>query len=195
LLAATSALIAEQGLEAATVRRIAAAAGCTTGLVTHYFRSKDELLIDVIRTVHEQAAERMRALSAGARGLAALRAVLLEALPLDPRSVTDWRIWLAFWGYAWTSPAVREEHRVRYAIWRRSVRGLLAQAVQDGETPQSLDVDAAAERIIALIDGLGLQATYEPDRLPPARLTAIVDAELSRLAEPAETRPSARTQG
>ncbi|MGH3177968.1 MAG: TetR/AcrR family transcriptional regulator, partial [Streptosporangiaceae bacterium] len=32
-------VIAEEGLEAATMRRIAEAAGCTTGRVTHYFDS------------------------------------------------------------------------------------------------------------------------------------------------------------
>src|SRR5580692_1468139 len=52
-------VIAAEGLEAATMRRIAQAAGCTTGRVTHYFYSKDDMLVAALREVHRRAAERM----------------------------------------------------------------------------------------------------------------------------------------
>ena len=52
-------VIAEEGLEAATMRRIAEAAGCTTGRVTHYFDSKDDVLVAALREVHSRAAKRM----------------------------------------------------------------------------------------------------------------------------------------
>ena len=59
LLEATAAVIAAEGIEAATVRRIAREVGCTTGLVTHYFAEKDELVIGVLHQVHSASAERM----------------------------------------------------------------------------------------------------------------------------------------
>ena len=50
------------------MRRIAEAAGCTTGLVTHYFASKDEILVAALRPSHEAAGARMRAPAGAARG-------------------------------------------------------------------------------------------------------------------------------
>ncbi len=48
-------VIAGAGLENATVRRIAHEAVSTTGLVTHYFANKDEILIAALRHVHRAA--------------------------------------------------------------------------------------------------------------------------------------------
>src|SRR5262247_4675572 len=75
--------IAERGLDAATVREVARGAGASTGRLVHYFRSKDELMLEALRHAGRVVRERMDALLAGARGLAALRAVLLDALPVD----------------------------------------------------------------------------------------------------------------
>jgi AcrR family transcriptional regulator len=189
LVEATAQVIAAEGLRAATVRRIARQVGCTTGLVTHYFPGKDDLMIGALRLVHESAAERMNARSRQAAGLNALRAVLLESLPLTPAGEQEWRVWLAFWGVAWTSPALAEEYRARYGLWRRAIRHLLGEAARLGETRPGLDLGQAADRVVALIDGLGLQACYEPGVLTPDRVVALVDAELAGLAASAQPPP------
>ncbi|HQP20675.1 MAG TPA: TetR family transcriptional regulator, partial [Phenylobacterium sp.] len=54
-------LIAAEGLEGASLRRVAAAAGCTTGAVTHYFGSREVLLAAVLRQAHDAAQARMEA--------------------------------------------------------------------------------------------------------------------------------------
>jgi AcrR family transcriptional regulator len=184
LLEATAQVIAAEGLQAATVRRIARQAGCTTGLVTHYFPGKHDLMIGALRLVHESAAQRMTARSQQTAGLDALRAVLLEALPLTPAGEQEWRVWLAFWGVAWTSPALAEEYRARYGLWRRAIGHLLGEAARLGETMPGLDLGQAADRVVALIDGLGLQACYEPGVLTPERVVALIDAEVAGLAGP-----------
>ena len=76
-------VIAAEGLEAATVRRIAQAAGCTTGLVTHYFDSKDDMLVAALREVHRRAGQRMIRHVGGADIAAVLLEVILDALPMD----------------------------------------------------------------------------------------------------------------
>jgi AcrR family transcriptional regulator len=156
LLEATADVIATEGLQAATVRRIARHASCTTGLVTHYFPDKEGLVIGALGLEHQKAAERM---AASAR-----------------------RVWLSFWGIAWTSLALSQEHRNRYGLWRSAVRHLLGEAARLGETRPGLDLSLEADRLVALVDGLGLQACYEPGVLPPARVLAVIDAELVRLA-------------
>ena len=60
--------------------------------------------------------------------MAALRAVVCEALPIDADSRLEWRIWLAFWGRAFADRALAAEQRRRYRDWRNLVRRLLVAA-------------------------------------------------------------------
>jgi AcrR family transcriptional regulator len=181
ILEATWRVIAREGIEAATMRRIAESAGCTTGLVTHYFAGKDEILIAALREVHAAAGRRMVACLAERRGLAALEAVLLEALPLDAERVQEWKVWLTFWGQALTARALVAEQRSRYAEWRRVVRELLRQARRDRELDPAANVEGCVDETIALVDGLGIQAVFEADRLTPARLRALVREHVRQL--------------
>ena len=176
-MAATWRVIAEDGLEAATVRRIAEAAGCTTGRVTHYFESKDDVLVAALRQVHRSAAERMVPHLA-LTGHAALRSVLLEALPLDDRRRVEWRVWVAFWGRAAADAELRTEQERRYAAWRALLEDLLRRAVPSlGAQARRTSVDVVA----AAIDGLGIQATLEPGVFSQRRLERAVDVLLEHL--------------
>jgi len=53
----TVGIIAREGLEAATVRRIAAEVGCSTTVITHYFSDKHELLLWTYRLLGEFGVE------------------------------------------------------------------------------------------------------------------------------------------
>ncbi|MDX2168536.1 MAG: TetR family transcriptional regulator C-terminal domain-containing protein [Deltaproteobacteria bacterium] len=176
--------IARHGLDASSVRAIARDAGCSTGVLAHYFPDKDALLLHALRLATARTGARMATRARAARGLAALRMVVREALPLDADSRVEWRIWLAFWGRAFADPALAAEQRRRYRVWRHLVRELLAAARRDGELPASLVPGAAADQLVAFIDGVGLQATLEPRRLTRAVQVRMVDAYLARLAAP-----------
>ena len=128
LVAATWAVVAAEGIEAATVRRIAEEAGCTTGRITHYFADKEEVLVAALRQVHRAAGKRMLAATGERSGLEALRAVLAEALPLDEERILEWRVWLAFWGSAATSTSLQAEQHQRYREWRGLLKRVLATA-------------------------------------------------------------------
>lgn len=182
--------IARAGVAASTVRAIARDADCSTGVLQHYFPDKDALLLHALRLVTRQTSGRMAARARGVRGLAALRAVLREALPLDAESRLEWRIWLAFWGRAVHDPDLAAEQRRRYREWRGLIRALLRDAQRDREVSSRLDLAVEADALVAFIDGLGLGATLEPARLSPARQAAMVDAYVRRLAvvRSAETR-------
>ena len=46
--------ITEGGVEGATIRKVADSVGGSTGMITHYFQSKKELVTESIRTFGEQ---------------------------------------------------------------------------------------------------------------------------------------------
>jgi AcrR family transcriptional regulator len=180
---AARAVIARDGLDGASVRRVADELGSSTTAVTHYFSSREELMAAAIGDAYQGAAERMAA-RAGATGgspLATLAATLEEALPLDDERREEARVWVAFWAGAAVSDRLRDVQRVGYAMWRDLVARLLREAARAGELRTGLDPRHEGERLLLLIDGLALQATLEPERLPPRRQRALLRAELERL--------------
>lgn len=153
-------VIASEGLSAASLRKISQQAGCTTGALTHYFANRDELLLQTLRYVHNNAGARMQAIIANEVAAAQsnrdkLRAVLDESLPLDLHRYREWRVWLAFWSASMQTPALSKENARRYQQWQGLVQDLLARLLP----AETLPLETA--RLINLIDGLGVSIVRE----------------------------------
>lgn len=177
---ATFGLLAEGGVEAATMRRVAAAAGATTGRVTHYFDSRVELLIAALREVDRRRQQRISAhdeLDPFER----LRAVLMERLPLDRERLDEVRVWLALAGT--TLPELRDELVHQFVEWDRLVRSLVA----DEHMPDDMTVP-----LVALLDGLALRLTVDSTRRARQAATDALEALL--IGQPA-TRTRATKPG
>lgn len=153
-------VIASDGLNAATLRKVAAEAGCTTGSLTHYFPDRVSLLIEALRSAHYAAGARMFGVASSAKSPEErLRAILLEALPLDDKRLREWKVWLAFWAESAQDAELRDENARRYAEWREVVEDTLSPfcAAKD-------QLDARATHLMALVDGLGLQIALAGQR-------------------------------
>jgi AcrR family transcriptional regulator len=167
-------VVSRDGLEAVTVRRVAAETGMSTSVVSHYFADKDDLLRLAFRLVVERGRARVEAQArAGSAGRA--RALLVTGLPLDAERRAEARVWFSFLGLALTRPDLAVEQRAAYRAWR----GALAAALRDEGLPERLDADAEAAALIALVDGLAVQAAFAPRQVPPARQLALLDARLA----------------
>lgn len=172
-------LISEQGLDAVTIARTAAAAGMSVGLVQHYFRSKDEMLLhafhEVSAAIRSRADERIRA---GAQHQQPISHVLAEAMaefiPLDETRRTEFRVTRAFAGRALDAPALAEVD----VETGRQLRKDIAQAVHNGkecgEVAAELDPWPVAVRLAAVTEGLALQVYRDP-----AGVNGVSAAELS----------------
>lgn len=182
LVAASWDVIAAEGLKGATLRRVAAEAGCTTGALTHYFSDRRALLVGALRAAHFQAGDRMVEAARSARSdFDRLRGVALEALPLDPARLREWRVWLAFWAESMNDPELAAENGRRYGEWRDLLTDLLRPFAKAAER------DAEVSDLVALVDGLGLRlATHHGDAASLAAeqrsCEATLDRHLARLA-------------
>ncbi|MUN41132.1 TetR/AcrR family transcriptional regulator [Actinomadura litoris] len=161
--AAACQVIAASGPAGATMRDIAAAAGCTTGMVTHYFRGKDEVLLAALNSVSRAVADRVAALAADPS--TGIETLLCECLPMDDRRRLEWRVWIAFWGSAAHDPALAREQRDRYRTWREALQLVLATPGRPSGPP----LEEAAETLMTAVDGIGIQAVFDPRRWPPER--------------------------
>jgi AcrR family transcriptional regulator len=181
--AAACRVLAERGCDGATIREVAREVGCSTGVLAHYFADKAEMLGYALKRAGEQTGARMDVrIASAATAAEALRAVLDEALPLDAVRRDEWRVWIAFWGEAIGDAELAELQRARYSIWRGRVRTLLERGMEDGSLVATTDPDFDTARLIAFVDGLGIQATFEPRLMPASKQRALIDAELDRLS-------------
>ena len=171
------------GVEAISLRAVAAEAGWSTGVVAHYFAGKDDLLAFAFRLAGDRASARSRRRAGAAREpLRALRALLAEYLPTDGVRRLEARIWFGVLDRAAALPAMGEVVRRGYAAWGAAVREGVAAAQRAGAVPADRDPDAEAAALIALVDGITVQALASPERLAPGDQERMLDAALARLA-------------
>lgn len=182
LCAAVWRLASRDGLEAVTVRNVADEAGWSTGAVVHYFSDKEDLLLSAFETVADRVRRRVGAAEERTSDpLELARAWLVEGLPLDGERRADVRVWFALLGLALTRPALARAQRLTYRAWRRRVAELLRDAQQNGSIREDVDPSAAAAALVALVDGLAIQATFEPRAMGPRRAEELVDSHLAAL--------------
>jgi AcrR family transcriptional regulator len=179
---ATWRAIATIGLEKTTLRRIADDVNCTTGLVTHYFASKDDLLLAALKKITLTGDKRMREAASGLVGLARLRGLVLSVLPLDEARVLEWRVWLAFWGRAYSTPRLRKEQQARYRAWRQSIQRAVEDAISLGELPSATRAEEETTYLVALIVGLSVNAVVGGNQRESESASAILDRHIARLA-------------
>jgi AcrR family transcriptional regulator len=184
VLVATWRVIARHGLAGTTVREIAREAGYSPGVLAHYFSDKQDILGSALVLSHRRAGERMARRAAGLTGLPALRVVMLEALPLDGQRLLEAEIEVSFWGRVFGSPELAALQDAEFErLWSR-LRELLVAASELGELVPGLDLEEATHRLVALIDGLSVQAVLYPARVPPERQVALLDQLLAGFRAP-----------
>jgi len=175
-------VLAENGFPGLTLRAVAAALGASTGLVTHYFAGKRELVAHALDILEVRTAQRTR-LTAPAPGLPALRTHILNILPLTPDGLAMNRIWVSSWDVALADPDLYAAQTRRYERIRAAYRESIVEGQRRGEVPDG-DPDELAATALAFTHGLVVQALFDPPRFPPPVLTRLADDFLARLTNP-----------
>ncbi|MBV9344938.1 MAG: TetR family transcriptional regulator [Gammaproteobacteria bacterium] len=110
-------VVAQHGFDQATVARIARDAGYTTGMIAHYFDTKQDIVIAALRLILRRIEERLSPAPDGAA--ADLLTLLTEALPVDETRYIECAFWMAFWGQV---PADRRLKRINAWLHREYLR-------------------------------------------------------------------------
>jgi TetR/AcrR family transcriptional repressor of bet genes len=150
-------LIAGGGIEQATVRRVSAAAGYSTAVVSHYFADKRELLMLAYRAAAEQTQRRFDA--ARARDPRDLVGALETFLPKGEEGVRSWRVYFAFWSVTANDPELAAEQK----WWLANARRIIRDAVRDRFGERS-DLDACAQSLLIMLQGMAVQAVFDQDQ-------------------------------
>jgi len=168
-------LMRDGGLPAATLRRVAAETNCTTGALTHYFPSREALVVEALRRAHFAAGARLIAAVRNVSGdLKRLETILLEALPLDLERMKEWKTRLAVWAAAPGNRILREENSRRYQEWGALLERYLSPIVRRREA-----LHREAVLLMGLVDGLALRLVLHAPR--GARMQPVVTEVVSDL--------------
>jgi AcrR family transcriptional regulator len=172
-------VLANQGIERLTIRAVAAAAGCTTGLVMHRFPNRRALLRHARQLLHERTRERVEALEAEAASpRAALRAVLAQGMALAEETAAESIVWMGFLAAAVGDEELLDLHRANNRAWRERVTRLVAAVVPEWPEDRATTVALA---LIAMVEGAAALASTDPVAYPPATQLAMLDTTLTAL--------------
>ncbi|MET3524016.1 TetR/AcrR family transcriptional regulator [Mesorhizobium abyssinicae] len=174
-------VVAEHGLSGVTIRFVAEQGGWSTGVIAHYFKSRQDLLLGGLRRAADiLGAHNLRALSTFS-GLVALEQLLEIGIPLDARRLALGRIFVFFYVEAMADPDLRREIQSYLLDWRKSVAKAIKAAQTDGDISSGIDVKQAAMDLICLADGLTIQAILDPSVLQRVRNHSPVRYWIGRL--------------
>ncbi|MEO0407436.1 MAG: TetR/AcrR family transcriptional regulator [Cyanobacteria bacterium P01_A01_bin.135] len=167
-------VIVREGLDRTSMRAIAQEMNCTTGVVTHYFRNKQELILFALHQVTERLQVLMEQAVANSSGCDRLVTMLSSFLPLDRERQEILRVWVAFLGYA----VGREDLMVAHQQSAGELRQVIIQELVTLQKQKKIrsDINPAIEAnvLLALVNGVGLDALIQLQRLSPEQQKAVL---------------------
>lgn len=149
------------GLEAATVRQVAAEAGVSVGLVQHYFTNKDQMLQFALERLGTELEGRLvrkiTTLGPTPDPYDVIWIVMCERLPLTKRRQAQTQVMVAWLGRV----ALRHDLNEYLVTGTTRLRDYLADQLragqQRGRVRPDVDPPRAAEALLALNEGLAAQ--------------------------------------
>ncbi len=167
-------VIVREGLDRTSMRAIAQELGCTTGVVTHHFRDKQELILFALNQVTQRLQTAMEVAIERISGVERLVEMLFAFLPLDNERRDILRVWVAFLGYAIGRESLMAEHQ-RCAA---QLRGVIIHQLQDLQSTNLIRADIEAEieanALLALVNGVSLDSLIQDKCLTPDQQKIVI---------------------
>jgi len=161
ILDAACEIIAEEGIDEVRIARVATRARASSGLVHHYFSTREELLEQALVHSFERAGDdRFGDESHSPPGSAAetFGLAIRECLPFAGESEREWVLWVELWLRAVREPGLREVAAKLYDRYRRWLAVMIRAGADSGEFKLERDPEEIADIAMALLDGAGIRA-------------------------------------
>jgi AcrR family transcriptional regulator len=177
----TCQVVAENGFDQTTVAKIAEAAGYTTGMVAHYYASKQEIILAALRLILTRIEERLK--RQHEHSGKSLLEVLSEALPLDAQRFTECAFWMAFWGQVSADKKLRRLNAwVHREYMRLYARCFAEHWPESKQWPKSVREQVLAS-VATFLNGITASAVTSPADWPPEKQLAQLRLQLDLLQQ------------
>ena len=159
-------VIASEGFSGITMAKVAEKAGLSRGIGNFHFQSKEQLLLETLRTLYKEFDESWRnaVIDAGLSPIDQISAVIVTILrpPIgDTRRVA---VWLAYWGEAPSRKTYLEICEIHDQEWDNAVEEILGKMVDDRFNSHGMTLAAIAESLTAMLDGFWVESLIAAGR-------------------------------
>jgi len=161
LMLATFKLLAKMPDEKMTLADVAKETGISPGLVSYYFKNKENLIVETARFILNLRKESLFGLAAIEMAPKdRIKKFIEMALPSREEVEMIANFFIQLWAYGKKSPLVAKTFLDLIHEQQKFVEQLVTQFIEEGFT-QKGDVKAKALLINALLDGLGIHVTWK----------------------------------
>lgn len=167
-------VIVREGLDRTSMRAIARELDCTTGVVTHYFRDKQELILFALDRVTENLKQAMEEVAEQPISVERLVEMLCAFLPLDDRRQEILKVWVAFLGYAVGRESLMLEHQASAGELREVIMRELKILQSAKKIRQDIDAGVEANSLLALVNGIALDSLIQKNCLSPKQQKMVI---------------------
>ena len=173
--------VARNGIDATTMVDIAREAGVTTGMITHYFGSKNDIIHAALRLVLERMETRIQAKIGGKSDT--LYSILKEMLPIDQARQMECAIWISFWGKVSSDPKLCEVNRELHEYAENLYRRAIVYTWPDARQWSSANFEIVTSSILVFLNGLTASAITSPQSWDKAAQLKALDTHLTLLQQ------------
>ncbi|WP_342762706.1 TetR/AcrR family transcriptional regulator [Dermabacter hominis] len=193
-LTGTAALIADaairvmvnKGLDALSVRNVAAEAGVAPGTVQYRMGTRDDIIAKAfMRSIQRQESRALRETDA-TDFHAVIHSRLAELLPIGPVQREDAAVWVIVGAAASTREWLADLYDAEVERFRARVSNGLAAAEQHGRLNSRLSPEQGARLVTALVNGLTIDYLNGPKN-SAKQLLADLNAGLALIVEPSRS--------
>jgi TetR/AcrR family transcriptional regulator, transcriptional repressor of bet genes len=172
-------VVAEYGFEQATIVRIAREAGYTTGMVAHYFDTKQDIIIAALRLILTRIEARLTKPAAGSAQ--DLLAVLTETLPIDAQRYIECAFWTAFWGQVSADKRLRRINTWLHREYMRLFKRCIAEGWPEWADWSPTVREQVLRSIVTFINGITASAVVNQIDWPAERQIDQLQLQLTLL--------------
>jgi AcrR family transcriptional regulator len=158
ILAATCTVIAREGIHDTYIRHVAEEAGVSRALVSYYYPTRDELLMAALEFAETRAIDEIDERT-GSRlpTIARLTEMLMLEFDEAPAVRENWLIWSELTESALYNDALKDTLEKWSKKWDDAVAQVIEAGQEEGSISKNVNAQDAAERLTALVDGLGVR--------------------------------------
>lgn len=175
-------VIVREGLDRTSMRAIAQEMSCTTGVVPHYFRNKQELILFALHQVAARLQVLMERAVTDLSGCDRLVAMLSSFLPIDQERQEILRVWVAFLGYAVGRADLMADHQQSAGELRQMIIQELVTLQRQGDIRSDVDPEQEANVLLALVNGVSLDTLIQATSLSQQQQTLVLQRYVDGLS-------------